>query len=121
MKRFLLMTGLFVAAGCSTGRAPSLNMLEKRADYDAELRTDEAMADIENPILVPNRTIPRVTDIWVHPHEMPTGDYFRGGWIRTIISDSHWQMETRSAPKVEGNEVDPKKTKATKTKPIKKK
>ena len=51
-------------------------------------------------LLVPQRTNPTVTDIWIHPHEMPTGDYFRGGWIRTVISNARWEVEKKKSPLV---------------------
>lgn len=94
---FLFTSLSIFLASCSTMRAPSINMLETRADYNGELKAD-AVLEGQAPLLVPNRTRAKVTDIWVHPHEMPTGDYFRGGWIRTLISRSQWEMERIKAP-----------------------
>jgi hypothetical protein len=61
-------------------RAPSLNMLEKRAQYaddakDAATLTLSVSQD-GNPI--PTKTEPRVRKVWIHPFEMETGDYFWG-------------------------------------------
>lgn len=93
MKYLLFFPGLLLITSCATNRAPSLNILEKRADYDGSRRLEDSVSNLDNPFFVPNRTEPKVADIWIHPHEMPTGDYFRGGWIRTIVNDSRWQIK----------------------------
>ena len=67
-------------------------MLEQRADYNGQLEA-KTFFEGQAPLLVPHWTKAKVTDIWVHPHEMPTGDYFRGGWIRTLIGKSQWEIE----------------------------
>ena len=88
----MLLVALFLPA-CATTRVPSLNMLEKRSDYDNTGQIEDALSSVDTPLLVPQRTKPTVTDIWIHPHEMPTGDYFRGGWIRTVIAKARWEVE----------------------------
>ena len=103
MKRLKLIVPLlllFFNACASMDRAPSLNMLEKRADYTHQNEIKEALGEVDNPLLVPVRTNPTVADIWVHPHELPNGDYFRGGWIRTVVTRSHWQVEEEHQPLV---------------------
>lgn len=71
-------------------------MLEKRADFEGLGKLNKALSAVDSPLLVPKRTKPTVTDIWLHPHEMPTGDYFRGAWIRTVISKAQWEVESKS-------------------------
>ena len=93
----MLLVALFLSA-CATSRAPSLNMLERRSDYNGVGQIEDALSSVDTPLLVPQRTKPTITDIWIHPHEMPTGDYFRGGWIRTVISGARWQMEQQGQP-----------------------
>ncbi|MFK7827887.1 MAG: hypothetical protein AB8G05_27310 [Oligoflexales bacterium] len=78
---------------CAINRAPSLNLLEKTADYQSTYEIEEALKSVDHPLLVPVRTTPQIADIWVHSREMPNGDYFRGGWIRTVLIRSHWQVE----------------------------
>ena len=95
MKIFLPIVLLSLLSACATNRAPSLNMLEKRADYQELENLQEALSNADSPLLVPKRTKPTVTDIWIHPHEMPTGDYFRGAWIRTVISKAQWEVEQK--------------------------
>ncbi len=94
--KFLIIFSVITFTACSTVRAPSLNMLKKRADYRDINHIESSLNSIENPLLVPSRTHPMVADIWVHPHEMPTGDYFRGGWIRTIVTRSRWFVDKKS-------------------------
>jgi hypothetical protein len=96
---FLLSVALLLSS-CATTRAPSLNLLEKRSDYDNMGQIENELSSVDAPLLVPQRTNPTVTDIWIHPHEMPTGDYFRGGWIRTVISNARWEVEKKKSPLV---------------------
>lgn len=83
---------------CAINRAPSLNLLEKRSDYENVHQVKEALEKVDQPLLVPVRTKPVIADIWVHPHELPNGDYFRGGWVRTVVTRSHWQVEDQHQP-----------------------
>lgn len=85
---------------CAMTRAPSLNLLEKRSDYQDIHEVKEALDQVDHPLLVPVRTKPMIADIWVHPHELPNGDYFRGGWIRTVVTRSHWRVEEEQKPLV---------------------
>lgn len=94
---------------CAMTRAPSLNLLEKRSDYDNVHQIKEALDQVDHPLLVPVRTKPVVADIWVHPHELPNGDYFRGGWVRTVVSRSHWQVEEEKRPLIIKEKVKTKK------------
>ncbi|MBT4761936.1 MAG: hypothetical protein HOO06_09590 [Bdellovibrionaceae bacterium] len=98
MRSILILLVAILLSACSTTRAPSLNMLEKRSDYSGVGQIEDALSSVNSPLLVPQRTKPIVTDIWVHPHEMPTGDYFRGGWIRTVISKARWEVEKKRSP-----------------------
>jgi len=100
--RSLLVSWISLAmlAGCSTMRVPSLNMLTERAEYEGDRRLESTLKEALDPQDVPKRTGPRLADIWIHPHEMATGDYFRGGWVRTIVSDSQWKVG--DPPSLEG-------------------
>ena len=121
MKNIKIFSGIILVlflAACSTTRAPSLNMLEKRADYNGKHQVNEVISEFEPSILIPNRTSAKVADIWIHPHEMPTGDYFRGGWIRTLISKSKWQMERMDAPKLFNKKSKTKKKKRNRKKMV---
>ncbi|MBI2603757.1 MAG: TraV family lipoprotein [Deltaproteobacteria bacterium] len=95
---------LIIAQGCALNRAPSLNLLEKRADFDGINEIETSLQAVDNPLLVPVRTEPVVADIWVHPHELPNGDYFRGAWIRTVVTRSGWRVDDEPKPLLIGNE-----------------
>ena len=93
MKTIYLFYFSIFFSSCAVHRTPSLNMLEKRSDYEGSRQIKKELSSLQGPLLVPQRTESKITDIWIHPHEMPTGDYFRGGWIRTIISHSQWSIK----------------------------
>lgn len=95
LKLMLPAVGLFFTS-CATTRSPSLNLLEKASDYENMHQIREALDQVDHPLLIPVRTKPVIADIWVHPHELPSGDYFRGGWIRTVVSRSHWEVEEQN-------------------------
>lgn len=40
------------------------------------------------------RAAPRVAKVYVFPHELPTKDYFWGGYISLIVTEDHWVFET---------------------------
>ena len=95
-----LLTSL-VMTGCAINRAPSLNMLEQNADYDASKRTADSLGELKGPLLTPYRTEPQMTDILIHPHKIPTGDYFLGGWIRVVVAQPKWEMDGSQKPTIE--------------------
>lgn len=95
------LISVLTLSACSTMRAPSLNLLAERSDYDGSRQIDEALKEVGDPVSIPKRTGPTLADIWIHPHEMATGDYFRGGWVRTIVSDSRWKTEDASLVRVQ--------------------
>ena len=87
---------IWFSSGCAMTRAVSSNMLEKRSDLGGIHEVEASLQGIDKPLLEPVRSEPVIADIWVHAHELPNGDYFRGAWIRTIVSKSAWQIkETR--------------------------
>ncbi|MFK7824478.1 MAG: TraV family lipoprotein [Oligoflexales bacterium] len=98
--KLLGCTAILALNSCAMNRAPSLNLLEKRSDYDNVGQIKEALDEVDHPLLVPVRTKPHIADIWVHPHELPNGDYFRGGWVRTVVTRSHWQVAEKLKPLV---------------------
>jgi hypothetical protein len=86
--------------GCVT-RAPTLNMLEQTADYDGSKRVSESLGELKGPLIQPYRTEAKTTDILIHRHEMPTGDYFLGGWIRAVIAGPRWEVDASTKPTIE--------------------
>jgi len=86
---------LLLSTSCALNRVKGTNMLNKRSDYKSTKQIEDALSSADEALLSPERTKPSVADIWIHPHEMPSGDYFLGGWIRSIISKARWQVEEK--------------------------
>ena len=92
-KSILLLSTVLFLTSCASLQNLSQNLLEKRADYKHDNKVKTALEDLNSTsLLAPKRTQSKTADIWVHPHEMPTGDYFLGGWVRMVISPSQWEM-----------------------------
>ena len=91
---FMLSSVIFLNA-CSTPRAPSINFLEIRSDYNKA----SELKDVKNTksLFTPNRTKPQEVDIYIHPHETIHGDYFRGGYVRSVVKGSQWDLSESTA------------------------
>lgn len=105
---FLLSSVIFLNA-CSTPRAPSINFLEMRSDYDKK----SELKDVKNTkaLFVPSRTKPQEVDIYIHPHETIHGDYFRGGYVRSVVKGGQWELSdsTETPPTQEVEKKEDKK------------
>jgi hypothetical protein len=105
---FILSSVIFLNA-CSTQRAPSINFLEIRSDYDKK----SELKDVKNTsaLFVPNRTKPQEVDIYIHPHETIHGDYFRGGYVRSVVKGGQWELSdsTETPPIQEAEKKENKK------------
>ena len=86
---FLISITLFLTSCASS--VPSINLLDTLGDYDRKHETNTALKDLSAPKFGPKRTKTKIAEILVHPHEMPTGDYFLGGWIKVIVQEPIWQ------------------------------
>jgi hypothetical protein len=64
-------------------------MLDARSEYESDKPLDVSFTPSEEKT-IPKRSAAVVADIWIHPNEMATGDYFLGGWIRSVIKQPHW-------------------------------
>lgn len=99
MKNLSTLTALSFAlflTACSTTRAPSVNFLEIRSDYSGTSNLKDV--NDTSSLFVPNRTKPKQVDIYIHPHETVHGDYFRGGYIRSIIQGGQWELTEVQPP-----------------------
>ncbi|MGE4233050.1 MAG: hypothetical protein AB7F43_06955 [Bacteriovoracia bacterium] len=95
---------MFLSA-CAHG--PDVKMLEKRANYDAAGSEDvEFGVSPEGDKLIPQRTETQTTDVCIYPHEMANGDYFLGGWIRTVIFEPRWAVQKANSDAVAGGLID---------------
>lgn len=98
MKKLSVLLSLsftFFITSCSTTRAPSVNFLEIRSDYNGESNLKNLNT---NALFVPKRTEPKQVDIYIHPHETVHGDYFRGGYIRSIVQGGQWELTENEEP-----------------------
>jgi uncharacterized lipoprotein YmbA len=115
----LILSSVLFLNACSTTRAPSINFLEIRSNYDGASK----LKDVKNTssLFVPNRTKPQEVDIFIHPHETIHGDYFQGGYVRSVVQGSQWELtESTATPptqeevkKEEKKEEDPKQNLAS--------
>lgn len=85
MQRIICGILVFLTA-CQSSQPPSLNMLEKRSDYDGEYITEKLNEDTRYFLSRSNSSKSKYSDVRVHPRELPSGDLFLGGWIRTSIT-----------------------------------
>lgn len=97
---------LALSAGCAN-RAPSIRMLDSRAAYgdapdDEEVALYQRGKHAEDTVL--RRASPRVAKVYVFPHELPSRDYFWGGYISLLVAQDQWVFEQsdEAAPPVTG-------------------
>lgn len=95
MKQLLLLTTIALLSGCAMNRAASDRMLDQRADYEDRQAPGIEVRGLKAGAYDPKRSPTVVTDIWIYPHEMPSRDYFLGGWIRTIVNEPQWTMDKK--------------------------
>jgi hypothetical protein len=103
MKKMLLLSIIFLISLVSNGcihRAPSLRMLEERADYDGKekaeaedlrLGDNQALSEVING--VPVRTPAKTANIWIFPEEMPNKAQFWGAWISVEVDGGRWEIQ----------------------------
>lgn len=81
-----------ISSGCQN-RAPSLRMLDARAGYSADL--DDAEVALyqrarQHPDSLVQRAAPRIAKVYLYPHELPTRDYFWGGYVSLVVTPDQW-------------------------------
>lgn len=94
---------------CSINRAPSDNLLDKRADYKHRHKIEAQLKSADSALISPQTTEAVVADIWVHPYELKNGDYFQGAWIKSIITRASWKFDKRPSLLTEPKPRHPKK------------
>ncbi len=86
---------LITLGGCQN-RAPSLRMLDARSGYNAGLDDEEVAlyqkGRINNDSLA-RKSAPRVARVYIYPHELPSKDYFWGGYVSLVVSPDEWIFE----------------------------
>lgn len=92
-KRFMAtgFTSLMILSACAQ-KTERIYELDDRAGYDRDLpelsiRTKKSVG--------PGFTRSKVVTVWLHGHEMPSGDYFMGSELRLIIKQPYWTRKRR--------------------------
>lgn len=62
-----------------------VRMLNERSEYE---RKQTQIASVRNDEF--NRQPSKKAKVYVVPHELPSGDYFHGGWIEVIYEKEKW-------------------------------
>jgi hypothetical protein len=103
MKMILPLLIVYLSSQLMSGcmhRAPSLKMLEVRADYDGKEKEEAAglrLGDNQalNEVIdgMPVRTAPQVANIWIFPEEMAQKSYFWGAWVTVEVEGGKWEIE----------------------------
>jgi hypothetical protein len=77
----------FILVACAN-RAPSLRMLDTRAAYNAPFDDDEVglyQKSRSQGDSLGRSSGPRIVKVYLYPHELPTQDYFWGGYVSLIV------------------------------------
>ena len=90
----LLISGLTACQSMS-----HQNMLNFTADYNGDHHAERTIGQLSGNILGPKRVEAKITNIFVYPHEMDNGDYFMGGWVKTVISKPYWDNTRKTFKK----------------------
>lgn len=102
---FVLLTFALTVAGCQN-RAPSLRMLDSRAAYNADAEDEEValyQRARHHPNSLVHRSAPRIAKVYLYPHELPSRDYFWGGYVSLVVAADEWAFEKPDA----GSETPP--------------
>lgn len=87
MKKNLTITLIFcssILVSCSSS-ATKVRMLNERANYKSKMAQ---ISSVQNKEL--NRQPSKKAKVYVVPHELPSGDYFHGGWMEIIYEKEKW-------------------------------
>jgi hypothetical protein len=89
----LLISFSVLGLGGCQNRAPSLRMLEERSAYGSGVDEEEVglyQRGRPNSFTSARKSAPRVARAYIYPHELPSKDFFWGGWVSLVISPDEW-------------------------------
>jgi len=92
----LISLSLLAFVGCQN-RAPSLRMLDARSGYGAGPEDEEValyQRGRQNSQSLVRKSAPRVARVYIYPHELPTKDFFWGGYVSLVTSPDEWVVES---------------------------
>ena len=84
----LAVLGSSFLVSCAT---TSKSILEERAGYNNPMPQLQ-MSNQKGTRLIPKRVPEKVIVAWLHPHELPSKDYFWGSWISIVVAQESWEM-----------------------------
>lgn len=107
-----LALSISILASCASSEK---NLMEERAAYD--IRTPPMLLPSEKNgkavAYIPVRVPKRVVLAWLHGHELPSKDYFQGGWLSVLVSNETWEMKPVELPRENKKASNSPKTKKT--------
>ena len=100
MKAFILISLAFLSSvmvGCASTNQKSI--LEERAGYGREI-PNVNLSGSGGFKYVPTRVPEKVIVPWLHGKDLPSKDYFWGGWLSVIVEPEAWEMTKVETPKI---------------------
>jgi hypothetical protein len=92
----LVFIALALSAGGCQNRAPSLRMLDTRAAYNADAEDEEValyQRARHHQESLARRGGPRIAKVYLYPHELPSRDYFWGGYVSLVVASDEVTFE----------------------------
>lgn len=97
---FIQMCLISLLLSSCASRAPSLRMLDKRSSYEMD---SKEFVYIDDEL---SRDKAREVKIYIYPNEMPSGDYFQGGYLRAVIEKGKWTYKRKKHKQTNGDKHD---------------
>ena len=103
-RKRLALALIFSTLPACQNRAPSLRMLDHRAGYDDLDEREVGLyqrgkVDLNSPQAFNKsnalfqKSAPKVSRVYIYPHELPSKDYFWGGYVSLVVSPDEWVVE----------------------------
>lgn len=92
----LVFVALAISAGGCQNRAPSLRMLDTRAAYNADVEDEEVaiyQRTRHHQDSLARTGGPRIAKVYLYPHELPSRDYFWGGYVSLVVASDEVTFE----------------------------
>lgn len=88
--RISLVFLISILVGCMS--TSHQNLLDETADYDGAIHAQQSLDAVNGAVFAPKRVEAKLTSAYIHPHEMSNGDFFLGGWVKTVVSHPYWDQ-----------------------------
>jgi hypothetical protein len=91
MKIFIHILAALSSSFLISCASTTKSVLEERAGYNNPMPQLQ-MSNQKGARLIPKRVPEKVIVAWLHPHELPSKDYFWGSWISIVVVQESWEM-----------------------------